>query len=115
MNTHLSQLPAPGAYASSWQRVFRAQPGTRFNAGWPRGVISREDALRDFREALDRRISARGNLHRTGRKFDESFQIDLRRDAADLHARITQRVRVYRFRCKDMNKRFAHLLASHDD
>lgn len=41
--------------------------------------------------------------------------IDLLRDSDDLRRILNQRVRVYQFRTRWFRRRFAHLLARHDD
>lgn len=111
MHPSLARLPQPGAYAKAWKRVLDAPPESNFNMGWPRLSVPRNTVLRDFRNALDLRINERAGLIPSGRKHQEMYQTNLMRDAHDLASHLTQRVRIYQFRCPEIHKRFHHLLA----
>lgn len=111
----MNRPPQPGAYAKAWARIRHAGSDAMFQMGWPRGVVDRETLVREYGEALDRRINLRGGQLPLGRKLTERYQTDLRRDARDLEGWLTQRIRVYGFRCKELNHRFSHVLARSDD
>lgn len=89
MHQSLARLPQPGAYAKAWKRVLKASPDTNFNMGWPRLQVPRDTVLRDFRNALDRRINERASLIPSGRKHQEMYQTNLMRDAYDLASHLT--------------------------
>lgn len=111
---HIAALPDKGSYAA-FMRALRTLPQDAVTidplSGWHRVSRTVAEIRRDARIALDRRINARaGNF-----KANEPIDIELVRDARDLDARLTQRVRVYQFRTDTMRARFGHLLARHDD
>jgi hypothetical protein len=115
MHPSLARLPQPGGYAAAWKHGLNATPDTNFNMGWPSLQMSRDTVLRDFRNALDRRINERASLIPSGRKHQEMYQTNLMRDAYDLASHLTQRVRIYHFRSPEVHKRFHHLLAEKGD
>lgn len=115
MHPGLASLPEPGRYVSAWKKVLVTPSTVSFDLGFPRGAVPRDQVLQEFREALDRRINHRGGIRHVGRKHSEIYQTELMRDAYALHDRLTKRVRVYRFACPEVNRRFGHLLARYDD
>ena len=62
--------------------------------------------------ALDRRINLKGGLLQDGRKWDDDYQRGLVQDQDELHRFLQQWVNpaINRWRTKDVQARFGHLL-----
>lgn len=104
------------AYLKAWREV-RAMQGTRKTIllTWAGPLITPERARQEFRDALDKRICARGGWDPPWRKLEPRYQDNLRLDALDLQRMMTERVRIYQFRTPEMTHWFGHLLARRDD
>jgi hypothetical protein len=112
----LRDLPAPGAYVAAWKRANAVvAAGGTVRTSWAGADLDAAAWRRNVRDALDRRINARGGLVQTGRKWEYLYQLELERDARAIQARLTRRVRVYQFGTPEIRKRFGHLLSRYDD
>lgn len=111
LRSSIAALPAKGAYVAAWKRLKAMPAGSLVNVSWDRNSEPVDRVRADFRKALDARINLRGGRP----EANEPIDIELVRDARDLDDILRIRLRVYRFRCPAMNRRFGHLLASRDD
>lgn len=103
--------PMPGAYLRAVKRAntITANGGT-VRLFWNTADLDANAWRREFRAALDRRISARGGLLGTGRRWTDDYETAMRRDGRAIrntHNRII--VRVTEITTDDWRKRFAHL------
>jgi hypothetical protein len=111
---HLGQLPNPGEYVD-WVRAVRGA----FRAGyvrvrvrsWPPADMTPEEFTADLRLALHRRISLRGPGVRWTRKFSDSYQTDLARDARTVNDWTSHRIRFYWLATPEMRRRYAGVIA----
>lgn len=107
---HASNLPAPGAYVRAWQRVKQSPEGSHFNLDWMRPRVPRDEVLREFNLALQRRINIRGGRH----EDNEPIPAEWIRDCRRVHDRLQHRVIVRQFETEECRQRFAHLLQGDD-
>lgn len=110
---HISALPRKGAYARAWRTLLALAPTDTVKLDW-NNICSAGEARRQFRNALQRRISGRAGASVQGRKCDPEYQLRLWRDSRRLRD-IAHRIRVYQFESDEARRRFSHLLSHHDD
>lgn len=115
MNMTQANYPYPGAYVRWWQKI-KALPDNApithprlARAAYANLPTSAPGLKANFLDALHRRINARGKLDMNGRRYQESYLIDLFRDQFDLRAKVRSRTVVRQFRTDIVQKRFGHL------
>jgi hypothetical protein len=100
-------------YVTSW-RAIRALPPTATVTGFDHWPTPAATILRELRHGIHDRINKHDPRYGGGRKWEPIYQLSLARDARRLHD-IARRVRVYQIETPELARRFAHLLARHDD
>jgi len=100
-------------------RIYSARD--RSYASWRRGPaplvrpeLDHSAWQREFRLALHKRNQPESGTAPFGRKYDDEWQIRMRRDRNRL-ADIAGRIRVYQFETPEIDRHFGHLLAHFDD
>lgn len=105
-------------YLTCVQRAFafyRENPTGRIKIDWACNGKTREQFLKWFLDALERRINANGGLWEVGRKYDAEYQISMYRDCMAARDRSQRRIRVYQFETAEARLRLGPLLSRHDD
>ena len=103
-------------YVKSWREgLQRTREGHKVRLFWNGPSLDFEALRAEFVRALEARIALKAGRAPMGRKHTEEYQRAILQDSADLRRRVVHRVRVYQLRTPELHRRFAHLLATHDD
>lgn len=113
----LAERSKPGMlkYQTAVKRVKEAKPGTVFKLDWHTTRTKEEFLAEYYDRIINNAINARGGIEFKGRKFDDDYQVNLRRDKQLLEQIRNTRIRVYQFNTPEIKARFGHLLASRED
>lgn len=103
---HAINLPSPGAYVQAWRRVKLAPADQCFKLDWMRPRVPRDDVLREFDQALQRRINIRGGRH----EDNDPIPAEWIRDCRRVHDKLQHRIIIRQFETEECRLRFAHLL-----
>lgn len=105
--------PAAGTYLRAWLKgkEITANGGT-VRLFWNTRDLNAEEFRAEMRQALDRRINAKGSIDGRGRKWTADYQRALWLDAREIHQFITTRTypAQYHWRTPEMRARFDYLL-----
>ena len=108
----LSERSKPGMlmYQTAKNLVLRAAPGTKFMKDWATTVTREEYLAEYYDKIIQNAINARAGVEFKGRKFDQDYEVNCRRDQR-LLGDIKNRIRVYRFNTAEVRARFSDRLS----
>ena len=113
MNPHYAHVREYLAFCR--QAFLVTSQGGRIRLSWAGSALDASGWRRSFRLALHRRINAKGEDPRRGRKLEDLYQVEMARDRDRIQAGVQHRVRIHQIATPELRRRFSHLLSRREE
>jgi hypothetical protein len=121
MNICKKNFPGLTSYLKNWKKIVEMDNAgdtskIMFNELWSNGYNDAHYWRMNFLQAVNNRIMTRGQDWKPrGKKDNQEYFCDLRRDKHAIEDKINRRIRIYQFNTSEVRNRFGHLLSDRNE